>query len=241
VAVPLKPGVADIQPDWRRKLIEAVLAIPDSQAKEKMTYEEFLAWADEDTLAEWVDGMIQMSTPATRRHQEITGFLQTVISIYVRHHNLGVVLAAPFQMKLTRTGREPDVIFVATAHLDRLHEAYLDGPADLVIEVLSPESIGRDRGEKFYEYAQGGVPEYWLVDPDTRWIECYRLTEGRYYLAFEGREGQYHAAVIPGFWLRAEWLWQDPLPDPLHVLGEIVDLESERVGDFVRDLQGKNE
>lgn len=55
--------------------------------------------------------------------------------------------------------------FVASEHLDRLKETYLDGPADLVVGIVSPDSVGRDRGEKFYEYAQGGVPEYWLIDP----------------------------------------------------------------------------
>lgn len=46
-----------------------------------------------------------------------------------------------------------------------MKETYLDGPADLVVGIVSPDSVGRDRGEKFYEYAQGGVPEYWLIDP----------------------------------------------------------------------------
>jgi Uma2 family endonuclease len=145
-----------------------------------MTYEEFLAWADEDTLAEWVDGEAVMSSPASRRHQSIAGFLTSVMRIFVEQRELGVILSAPFQMKLEH-GREPDLLFVASENLERLKESYLDGPADLVVEIVSPESAGRDRGEKFYEYARGGVPEYWLIDPQLEWVEFYHyVTQSRW-------------------------------------------------------------
>ena len=134
--------------------------------EEKLTYEEFLAWADEDTLAEWVDGDVIMVSPASDRHQDLVRFLTALLSIYVKAKDLGVIRPAPFQMKLAN-GREPDVLFIASEHVDRLQETYLDGPADLVIEILLPESAARDRGEKFYEYEAEGVPEYWLIDPHT--------------------------------------------------------------------------
>ena len=220
--------------DLRSRLLE-VLVAPASPRK--MTYDEFLAWANEDTLAEWVDGEVVMYSPASNRHQDLARFLTSVLGIYVETHSLGVIRPAPFQMKLER-GREPDLLFVASGHLARLKETYLDGPADLVVEVVSPESVGRDRGEKFYEYAQGGVPEYWLIDPQMEWGEFYRLKEGRYHLAFSGRKGEYHALALPGFWLRVEWLWQEPLPHPLRVLGEIADVEPEVVERFLQALGG---
>lgn len=195
-----------ISPALRRQLLDALTEKPA-----KMTYEEFLAWADEDTLAEWVNGEVIMTSPASDRHQDIVRFLTTVLGTFVETHALGIVRPAPFQMKLEH-GREPDLLFVAQEHLARLKRNYLDGPADLVIEIISPESAGRDRGEKFYEYAHGGVPEYWLIDPETRWAEFYQLNEDRYRLALEGRAGEYHAVTVPGFWLRIEWLWQEPLP-----------------------------
>jgi len=192
-----------------------------------MTYEQFLAWADEDTLAEWVavpdtdEGEVTMTSPASNKHQDIARFLTALLSIYVETQQLGVVRPTPFQMKLERSGREPDLLFVATAHLDRLKETHLDGPADLAVEIASPESIGRDRGDKFVEYAQGGVPEYWLLDPRTQWAEFYQLEAGRYRPVLSGAEGVYHSAILPGFWLRVEWLWQDPLPRTLDVLREL--------------------
>lgn len=125
-------------------------------SREELTHEAFLDWADEDTLAEWVGGEVIMVSPASTCHQQLAGFLEKAMGLYVDQRSLGQVLSAPFQMKLEH-GREPDLLFIASEHLDRLRETYLDGPADLVVEIVSPDSIGRDRGDKFYEYAQGGV------------------------------------------------------------------------------------
>jgi Uma2 family endonuclease len=207
----------------RQRLLEVLLpsTAPRKMTRHLVTYEEFLAWADEDTLAEWVDGEVVMYSPASNRHQRLVGFLATVLGVFAEQHNVGIVLSAPFQMRLVDSGREPDLLFVATNHLDRLKETYLDGPADLVVEIVSPESAGRDRGDKFYEYARGGVPEYWLLDPEMEWAEFYQLEEGRYRVAFSGREGRYEALALPGFWLQVEWLWQEPLPKVLDVLREL--------------------
>lgn len=190
----------------------------------KMSYEKFLAWCNEDTWAEWVDGEVKICSPASYRHQNIRGFLESVLSIYIEEHKLGQVLGAPFQMLLSSVsrGREPDLLFVSQKRLILLKETYLDGPADLVIEIVSPESVGRDRGEKFVEYEAAGVNEYWLIDPQRQQVEFYRLgDDGLYQLVPVGSEGVYRSEALPGFWLRVGWLWQKPLPPVLEVLREI--------------------
>lgn len=102
-----------------------------------------------------------------------------------------------------------------------LRESFLDGPADLVVEVISPESRGRDRGEKFYEYEQSRVREYWLLDPLRRQAEMYGLGEDGIYRPLPvGEDGLLHSTVLEGLWLRLDWLWQDPLPKLLAVLRE---------------------
>ncbi|MEZ5301901.1 MAG: Uma2 family endonuclease [Verrucomicrobiales bacterium] len=80
-------------------------------------------------------------------------------------------------MRARFPGREPDIIFVASENLGRIKNAFLDGPADLAVEVISPESQGRDRGDKFYEYQAGGVREYWIIDPERQVAEFYRLND----------------------------------------------------------------
>lgn len=172
-----------------------------------------------------------MYSPASKRHQDIEGFLYEVLRAYVRLHGLGEVIQAPFQMKLEH-GREPDLLFLARENLDRLGEIHLDGPADVAVEIVSPESVGRDRGTKFYEYEAGGVREYWLIDPTREQAEFYRLGEaGRYRVVFIGAEGTYHSEALPGFWLKVEWLWQEPLPDT-----DVVSWEILGHGDVVRRL-----
>jgi len=214
------PDWIEEYPELRRRLRETIGQIPP-RLPQKMTYEEFLAWADEDTLAEWVDGEVVIYSPASDRHQDLSGFLESVLRSLVQVHQLGVVRSAPFQMKL-EYGREPDLLFVAQEHLEQLKETYLDGPADLVVEITSPESLERDRGAKFVEYEAGGVPEYWLLDPLRRWAEFYHLGEdGRYRIAFAGTEGEYQSHAMPGLWLRIEWLWQEPLPAAEDVLLEV--------------------
>jgi Uma2 family endonuclease len=211
----------------------------------KMTFQEFLDWVDEDTLAEWVAlpgeeiGEVVMTSPASSRHQDISDFLTSVMRVYVESRNLGTLRSAPFQMKLTHSSREPDLLFVRQEHLDRLKDTYLDGPADLVVEIISPESVGRDRGEKFYEYAQGRVPEYWLVDPQTQWAEFYQLQETHYYPTFSGRQGRYEAMALPDFWLQVEWLWQEPLPSIIRTLVEIMSMDVAVVEAFEKALKGK--
>jgi Uma2 family endonuclease len=101
---------------------------------------------------------------------------------------------------------------VAKGHRHCLVEFYLDGPADLVVEIGLPETIDQDRGAKFSEYEMAGALEYWLIDPQREQAEFHRLVDGRYQLILGGRTGRYTSAVIPGFWLEAEWLWQEPLP-----------------------------
>lgn len=120
-------------------------------------------------------------------------------------------------MKLSKSGREPDLLFVKNEHAERLKRTYLDGPADLVVEIVSPESAGRDRGEKFYEYEAAGIPEYWLIDPLHERAEFYQLdAQGCYQFIPPDAENIYCSAILPGLWLKVGWLW--PPPPVLDVL-----------------------
>lgn len=201
-----------ISPELRSQLLAALSTEPRSLGK--LTYEEFLDWADEDTYAEWVDGEVVMPSPVSARHQRIVNFLVELIRRYAALRDLGEVLDGPFQMKLEHSGREPDVLFVTRANMGRVQENFLAGPADLVVEVVSPESVGRDRGEKFMEYQEAGIPEYWLLEPRTERAEFYQLdAKGAYRTIEPDANGVYHSAVLTGHWLRPSWIWQQPLPD----------------------------
>ena len=188
----------------------------------KVSYEEFLA-LDSEGWAEWVDGEIITMSPPIKHHQDLTLFLAALLRVFAQQNHLGEVVIAPFQMRLSArpSGREPDLLFVKTENLERLKVKYLDGPADLVVEVISPESRARDRGDKFYEYEQAGVPEYWILDQARRKAEFYGLgADGTYEAVTVATDGIYHSTAMTGLWLRVAWLWQEPLPDIMLVLRE---------------------
>jgi len=196
----------------------------EDERGDKITYEEFLHSCDEDTLAEWVDGEVVMTSPASDRHQDLCDFLVTILRVYTEQRGLGLVRSAPFQMKTgpNLPGREPDILFVAKENVPRFKNVYLDGPADLIVEVVSPESRLRDRGEKLAEYEMGGVREYWVIDPGRQQADFSVLDEGgRYERRRPDAQGVYRSAVVPGFWINEQWFWSDPLPKALGVLREL--------------------
>ncbi len=191
--------------------------------KERMTLEEFLS-LDEDVWAEWEDGEVIVMAPASRIHQDIAGFLATLFRLFLEAHDLGQVYPAPFAMHLpkTRRVREPDLLVVLKENLHRLQKTHLQGPADLVLEILSEESALRDRGTKFAEYELEGVKEYWLIDPQGQRIDVFVLGEGgRFQRQKPDRQGFYRSEVLKGFRLKPEWLWQEPLPKVTDVLREM--------------------
>ena len=189
----------------------------------RISYQEFLRQADEDAYAEWVDGEVIPMSPASKGHQRLADFLTALLLHFTEARRLGEVYSAPFQMKTgpDLPGREPDVLFVARDHLDRLRDTHLDGPADLAIEIVSPESRGRDRGDKFYEYEKGGVREYWLLDPKRKRAELYRLGDDGIFQSMPiDDDGLFRSSVVTGLWLRIEWLWGEHPPSLLTVLRE---------------------
>ena len=208
-------------------MAEEILTEPIARAQPsppaKMTYEEFLQWDGENQYVEWVDGKVVFMSPISKEHQDVGLFLLSLMRHFVESRHLGKVCYEPFQMKTgpALPGRAPDILFVANQNLSRLKRLYLEGPADLVVEIISPGSRAVDRGEKFYEYEQGGVPEYWLIDPDRRQAEFYqRGADGIYRLIPAGKDGLYRSKALDGLWLKVDWLWQEPLPPLLSVLKE---------------------
>jgi Uma2 family endonuclease len=218
----LEKQIAEIAPEWlaeqpdlRERLAEVLADNPYQLLLPAMSYEEFIAWAKDDIHAEWVEGKVLLMSPTSSRHQVLVVFLVTLLNLYVSSRNLGAIFTAPYQMRLYQPprGREPDILFVEQAHVGRITKQYLDGPADLVVEIISPESTGRDRGDKFYEYETAGVREYWLIDPQREQAEFYLLDDQRRCtLILGGHTGQYASVVIPGLVIDVSWLWQEPPP-----------------------------
>lgn len=189
----------------------------------RMTYEEFLVWPHEDRHVEWVHGRVVPMAPISDEHMDVVGFLHALLRSFAQDRGLGIVRTDPTNMKTgpELPGRCPDILFVANENLWRVKKVFIDGPADLAIEIISPESRSRDRGEKFAEYEQGGVREYWVIDPERQHAEFYQLGgDGNFRPAQASDAGVYESAVLPGLWIKREWLWVRPMPSVLSVLRE---------------------
>ena len=179
-----------------------------------ISFEDYLKISSDTHICEWIDGEIIDMPGASFEHQSIDKFLLTIMNFYAETNDLGVVLSSPFAMKLEelRRGREPDILFVRKDRVNLFKKTYLDGAADLAVEIISPESIGRDRGEKFIEYEAAGIKEYWIIDPDRKMTEFYSLGENGFYNLMPTPDGTFYSEVLDGFFLKTEWLWQSPLP-----------------------------
>ncbi|MFT5369807.1 MAG: Uma2 family endonuclease [Candidatus Latescibacterota bacterium] len=205
---------------------EATMAITEIQTEKMppdhiMSFEEYMAWGDEDVRSELVGGKVLIMSPISFKHQEIVSFLTAIFRIYTEVTHTGHILTAPFAMRIgDKTVREPDLLFVCKTNEYRLTNTYLNGPADMVIEIISPESIGRDRGVKFVEYESAGVPEYWLIDPIRQQVEFYRLN-GSHYQLINPTDGIYKTDLLPSFFIQTNWFWQDPLPPILDTLKQL--------------------
>lgn len=195
--------------------------------RQKMSYADYLQIAGDAQIMEWVNEEVISYMPPGYKHQEIAGFLFNLLSQFLQIFNLGVMVQAPFEVKLWPDGpaREPDLFFVSQQNLPKLTPERFAGGPDLIIEIISPGSVSEDRVRKFTQYEQAGVPEYWLIDPrpHQQQADFYVLGEDKLYHAAPLSEGgRYHSAALPHFWLDIAWLWQEPLPNPQLILAEIM-------------------
>lgn len=176
----------------------------------KFTYEDLKIIPPDRYRYEIVDGELFV-TPAPRTlHQRIVGNLFAELRSHVRQHGLGEVFVAPYDVVFSPyTVLEPDVLFVSKARLRQITEDNLAGPPDLVAEVLSETTRRMDREIKMKQYALHGVREYWLLDPEGKTVEIFRLEKDEYKLIARLGFGETLASpLFPGLTLPVASLWE---------------------------------
>jgi Uma2 family endonuclease len=181
------------QPTW-----EVALLFPEQG---NWSPEEYLALPS-NRLVEYSEGRLEVLPMPTTLHQWIVFFLCRRLEAFASPGRLGLVLPAPLRVQLwPGKFREPDVVFMLQEHRNRSGAEFWDG-ADLVMEVVSdaPADRRRDLAIKRREYAQAGIPEYWIVDPKRKQITVLRLKGTRYVVhgTFKpGRQARSH--LLAGF------------------------------------------
>lgn len=194
----------------------------------RMTYDEYVDWYDRDAgrRGEWVDGEVIVFVSTTYRHERILIFIAAVLTNIVLRLRLGEVLGDEYELR-TREGstRLPDLKVILREHEERITDRRLVGAADVVFEIISPDSVNRDRHIKRDEYETAGIPEYWVIDPreGKESVELFVLDNDRRYVSMRpDAEGRYRSTVVPGFWVDPTWLSANELPDSIDLALEML-------------------
>lgn len=176
---------------------------------DRMTDEEFFQTAPDDRKAELIDGVLVMPSPASDPHEDLNGFLLSVIRMFVEENNLGLVRGSNTPVNLgVGHDFEPDLLFVARARAGIVEYDGVFGAPDLVIEILSPGTAYLDRGIKRRTYAQAGVRELWLLSPESLRKSAFYQRSGEAGLArVQPEGGVIRSLAVPGLWFKFEWLW----------------------------------
>jgi Uma2 family endonuclease len=144
----------------------------------KLTYADYVALPDDGLRHEIIDGEHYVTPSPATRHQRISLNLLYLLRGYLEVHPLGEIFGAPFDVLLSEFDIVvPDVLYLSRERARFLTEQNLQGPPDLVIEILSPSTRSRDERSKRNLYERVGVEEYWLVDPLRDVIHVYRRDE----------------------------------------------------------------
>lgn len=211
------------------------------QQAEQMSFEQLAAPSEDEPVAEShfhapAGGRTSRAAepapgPAvTGRHQDVRLHLAVLFKTFVEMTDAGLVRDAPFQVRLSEAQvYEPDIVFVANSNFDRVNDAYIEGPPDLIVEVLSEESTAQDRGEKFVAYEAAGVREYWLIDPLRELTDLYILGPDSRFDEFRpDTAGRLRSRALRGFVLDTGQLWRRVLPTTLESVEMVQAMVSQR-------------
>jgi Uma2 family endonuclease len=175
----------------------------------RFNYDDFLLFPDGGKRHEIIDGDHFITPSPNTKHQRIAVKLTAVLETFLRLSRAGTVFAAPFDVILSDEDIvEPDLLFVSAARAAIITEKNIQGPPDLVVEILSAGTRKTDEVVKRKVYERYGVREYWIVDPELEAVKIYRLTDQGYVRAAElAREANetLSTPLLPGF--------QTPLAD----------------------------
>jgi Uma2 family endonuclease len=175
------------------------------------TYEDYLRLPDDGNRYEVIRGALYVTPAPNFKHQFSVVKLVSALDGFVSKGELGVVLAAPFDVLLPvgiASPVEPDVLFFRTGNAPQENDKNFQGVPDLIAEVLSPRTRSLDRKVKLQAYQEAGIPEYWIVDPNARAVEVHVLENGRYVELCRGGVGdKVRSVVLPGFELEVAGLF----------------------------------
>ncbi len=158
--------------------------IVGERLKTHLTYEDYCALPEDGHRYQLIEGDLDVTPAPSTTHQRVSRNLEFFLTEHIRRHRLGAIFDAPVDVLLAPdTVVQPDVVFVTRERLSVVSERGIEGPPDLIVEILSPSTRRVDRTVKMRAYARFGVRECWIVDPEAQSLEVFKLTGGTYVLA----------------------------------------------------------
>ena len=157
------------------------------------TYEDYKRLPEDGRRYEIIEGVLYTAAAPNFDHQYTVGEIFAALRAHIREHRLGIVISAPFEVRLPGVARvvQPDVLFITSKRTPRRGAVRFTGAPALIVEVLSRSTARTDKVVKFTAYERAGVREYWLVDPRTRSVEVYSLSEkGAYEMSGQYTPGE---------------------------------------------------
>ena len=144
------------------------------------TYDDYIVLPDDGKRYEIIEGDVSLTPASSTRHQEVQIRLSSALFFHVDRHSLGRVFSSPIDLVLSMVDVvQPDVLFVARDREHIIAKKNIVGIPNLIAEILSPSSTSRDQKEKPNLYQRYGLPEYWIVDPDSQTVEVYLSAANR--------------------------------------------------------------
>ena len=145
----------------------------------RWTYDEFARLPNDGNRYEIIGGELVVTPAPTLTHQKIVTRLVSLLEPFVERNGLGELYVGPVDVLFAESDYlAPDLVFVRADRTSILKDRGVEGAPDLVVEVVSPKTAGRDRTLKRERYEEFGVAEYWVVDGAARRVEIYRATAG---------------------------------------------------------------
>ncbi|HEY5751557.1 MAG TPA: Uma2 family endonuclease [Chthoniobacterales bacterium] len=184
------------------RLPELARSLAQVVAEEEIRRQKFIDDLTDEVKAEFIDGDVIMHSPVRAQHLRVTKNISFLLTWHVTMQEAGEVFTEKCLVSLTRNDYEPDILYFGPEKSATFTPGKTRFPApDLVVEVLSDSTEGRDRGVKFEDYAAHGVREYWIVDADREWVEQYVLpNDGKAFVLKEKlTHGTLLCEVLPGF------------------------------------------
>ena len=185
------------------KILEGEYVIFQPDVSEEVFWE----YVNEDSNCELINGVLVIHSPASEEHEDIFSYLNALFRLYLEKNNAGKIYGSRFVMKLSKKwNSEPDLFIVLPNNYSNIKYNYYEGPADLVIEILSKSTRELDLEKKLPEFLRVGVKEVWIIDSQNKELSIFHKNDNQVYKNYKSDE-IVKSQVLPKFKFKIKWLW----------------------------------